>query len=190
MTRVLPQTVQIRSLPPRAATALFLFPHDAAVGSPASGEPQPLSNPKSKTTQKNPQNPEKNPKNHHLIGDGGARAGGGWIRVRVWRLTGCLSCCSGGGCVPGDFSLRGWPARERSGRTALRRLQPGRRRRLRARLQGHQLPQVARVRLRQLQQPGRRWELCSILDLSVRVSVLRTLSTPCEKPSDLAVVSV
>jgi len=91
--------------PPRRQPRSFSLLTTPPLGALPRESPQPLSNPKSKTTPKKSAKNQKNPKNHRLIGDGGARAGGGWIRVRVRRLTGCLSC--GGGRVPGDFALRG-----------------------------------------------------------------------------------
>jgi hypothetical protein len=134
--------------PPRRHSTLFSVSSRRRRWEPVPGGP----NPYQTLNQKLP--PKKSAKNQKKPNrDGGAGAvGGGGIRVGG-RIAGFRG--RGGGIVPGDLAVRGGPARERAGRAALRRLQPGRRRRLRPRLQGHQLPQVARLRIRQLQQPGR-----------------------------------
>lgn len=92
------------------------------------------------------------------MGDGGANGGGGGER----GLSG--GCHRGGGVGRGRrrrgprgrrgaVAVRGRPGGVGHGLAAVRALQPGGAGDVGARLQGHQLAPLARLRLRQLQQP-------------------------------------
>lgn len=107
-------------------------------------------------------------------GDGGASGGGGGVGGgggAEWEPGRCPRggfTGSGrrrrrrGAAAPDHVALRGRPGGLRLGLAAVRALQPGRAGGVGARLQGRHLAPLARIRLRQLQQPLG-WYGCDLL---------------------------